>query len=231
MSSSTSTATTHTKKYIIECITTHFKSQGKRLTNLSKADIPRLMKIVEQYKIVIPEINKEEKKLERKQKMLENKQKKEEEEALEKIRKQEYQDKQDKLMKRIEYWNERPVEKMEWVFEYVQREFIDTLTDEIIEINKQRNYIIKRRTLILKEKLEKEGGRVELINDTDFSVNGINVSNGYLEREHKYTDEEIKNLHLRYYNENFEKVISYLMYDYELTVDEWKQERSDEDAE
>lgn len=207
----------HTKKYLIECISSHFAKQRKRMTNLSKNTISGLIEIIKKYNIVVPEINAEEKKEERKRAMEENKLKKEQEAIKSQRERLEYQAKITLREMRIALWNEpqRAERKRRFCEAYIQK--YHTLTEEQLEKNILSNAVGRRSANLLAEKLRSDGAKNVTVDKWgDINVGHISILNGFETPEKNYTPEEYEQKMIQLSGDRFACVID-AMYEKKLS--------------
>ena len=197
---------TYSKKYLIECISTHFAKQNRKMTNLSKAPIDTLVKIIKKYNVEVPEINVKE---ERKQKIAETKRKQREEMEKNKQREEKQIMKENLIADKIKYWNEPKRASIKRGFcESYYRKYYHR-TEEQLEKWKIKN--IKLKTFIdVQYGVFERDPRTRIIykvDDETISVNGVNISFGSLSPEIPYTQEETEQLISELYETKFESVI------------------------
>jgi len=201
---------TYSKKYLIECISTHFEKQGKKMTNLSKAPIDTLVKIIKKYNVEVPEINEKE---ERKKQIAETKRKRQEriekEMEEEKQRKEKQMKEKNFIADKIKYWNEPKRASIKRGFcESYYRKYYHR-TEEQLEKWKIGN--IKLKTFIDVQygvfERDPRTRNIYKVDDETISVNGINISFGSLSPETAYTHEETEKLIAELYEIKFESVI------------------------
>lgn len=197
---------TYSKKYLIECISTHFEKQGKKMTNLSKAPIDTLVKIIKKYNVEVPEINEKE---ERKKQIAETKRKRREEMEKNKQREEIQIKKKNFIADKIKYWNEPKRASIKRGFcESYYRKYYHR-TEEQLEKWKIKN--IKLKTFIDVQygvfERDPRTRNIYKVDDETISVNGVNISFGSLSPEIPYTQEETEKLIAELYETRFEDVI------------------------
>jgi hypothetical protein len=173
----------------IEIIESHFSKQGKRLTNLSKATLPKLKEIIEKYNIEfdekeIIEKNDEKKQLEKEKKIQEEK---EDEERVKKY-------KEEKERKKNE-WEGLTEEEKDKVLTFIVIEANKNYLNNYWK-NKKNNERLEREVDILEKKFKDEGKIVERIKGNQLCINGVNLIHGisYVEPfDWDYTYQDAKN--------------------------------------
>lgn len=176
----------------VNIIETHFAKEGKRLTNLSKATIPRLKELIEKYDIKYDEkeiIEENDKK---------KKEEKEEEEKREKEREEidkKYKEEIERKKKEWRELNEEDKDKViTWIVIEEQKDYLNNYWKYQKE-NKQ----ITLTTDKMEENFKRDGKKVERINNNTINVNGVNVINGFYtdtfdwDKCYKNTKEEMDN--------------------------------------
>lgn len=170
----------------VKIIEEHFLKEGKTMSNLTKATLPKLKEIIEKYNI---EYDEDEIATNNKNLKIEAQKKKEEDEKADAIRLKEWQD---KINKHNELWDSFNEEEKENVIKY----FV---------INKHRRYLKQywynkkenKKLELEVDKMEKifkeEGKNVERKGKNVICVNGVNIHHGYYEEEWN-EEEEKKNV-------------------------------------
>lgn len=179
----------------VELITQFFRSKGQRMTNLGKIDMSKLDGIITKHSI---DIDYELQKL-NKEKEQEKIRKEERETENQKILKQEEERRQLQKTELIALWSSISTKQQRWVCEVAK---------DIINKNRQKeNEFAIKTTDVLEADLKKRGGRIFRESPTELRVNGIIVSNSYIEK--MITTDEVFELmpsHLKYYK-NIQNII------------------------
>lgn len=161
------------------------------MTNLTKSPISKLVEIIKKYEVVVPEIDKDQVKMERRTAMEEKKLKKKQEQIEHEKAVAKHLAKVDREKKRIAYWNEpkRAVQKRRYIEAFIKKYI--TMTEAQMEKNKQSNVGLKKETELLMIKIKGRGHKnVELNNIGQLTVNGVIISFGTEKPENNYTPEE-----------------------------------------
>lgn len=161
------------------------------MTNLTKSPISKLVEIIKKYEVVVPEIDKDQVKMERRTAMEEKKLKKKQEQIEHEKAVAKHLAKVDREEKRMAYWNEpkRAVQKRRYIEAFIKKYI--TMTEAQMEKNKQSNVELKKETERLMIKMKGLGRKnVELHRDGLLMINGVYVSYGTEEPENNLSAEE-----------------------------------------
>jgi hypothetical protein len=176
----------------VKIIEEHFAKEGKCLSNLSKATLPKLKEIIEKYDIKFDEKSIVEENEKQKQKEKEEK---------------EQRDKEHEEQNRI-YKETMERKKTEWkgLTEYAKDKVITYVVVEKQKVylndywkNKKRNEKLKQDVDKMVEKFKSEGANVERTGDNTINVNGVIISHGFYtdtfdwEEEYKRAREDMEN--------------------------------------
>jgi hypothetical protein len=194
------------KTRLASLIEIHFRLKGKRLTNLKKSTIEKLIDIIKKYNINnLGEILKNLEEEEEEEKEEEEKRQKERKEE-QKKRDEEYEKKELLLKKRIAYYEKQPDNiKMLFIKKYIKTIFLDKIPDNI-----KHNEELKLRTDIEEKLAIQEGLKVERTDINTLIINYIHVHMDYKAVE-SYSETEIIEMETLYMHEKF-KLIVYEMY-------------------
>tara|TARA_Y100000004_G_C8885598_1_gene399569 strand:+ start:130 stop:786 length:657 start_codon:yes stop_codon:yes gene_type:complete len=164
------------KQDYIDIINEHFASQGKKLSNLGKANIADLKKVIEKYDIKYDEAECI------KEKNIQIKKKKEKEEKEEKEREENYNNYKLEKEKKMNYWkklDENIKNKLiKWFVLSYQMRFIENYFKNV-----ENNKKVKKNVDELELKIKREGMSVERVNDNTLCINGANVVYGAFKDE------------------------------------------------
>ena len=160
----------------VKIVEEHFFKEGKKVSNLSKATIPKLKEIIEKYNI---EYDEDEIDTNNKNLKIEAQKKKEEDEKAHAIRVKEWKD---KINKHNELWDSFTEEEKEDVIKFV---VIDKHRRYLKQYwyNKKENKKLELDTDKLEQKFKDEGKNVERKGKNQICVNGVNIQHGYYHEE------------------------------------------------
>lgn len=157
----------------ITLIEDHLAKQGKRLTNLKKATLPKLKELCEVYDIKYDEkeIILERIGVKKEHAMKKDQEKKEDEERSRKYKEEKKRQKEE--------WEGLTEEDKEKVITYVVIEKQKVYLNDYFK-NRKRNEKLKHDTDVMEKKFRDDGKMVERIKDNHLIINGINLIQGFL---------------------------------------------------
>lgn len=170
------------KEDYVNLIQDHFAKQGRKMTNLSKANIPTLKEIIEKNEIPFDE----EKIIQEKNELIKQKEAEEKAEALAwEVKRKEHRE---KVERRKKEWDALTEEQKDKVLTFVVLQKQMNYLNRYWKIQKKNDFIIKS-TDIMEEKLRNEGNKVERINKNTLSVNGMKVVNDWVTEPFDWNEE------------------------------------------
>lgn len=176
----------------VKVIESHFANEGKKLSNLSKATLPKLKEIIEKYDIkfdekeMVKDINDAKEK------------EKQEQEERDKEWKIQRERRLEQDTKRQKDFDELTEDKKDDVLTYIVIEKQKKYLDSYWRI-KRDNKCLKDQTDVMEEEFKKEGRNVERTGANTLKVNGINVIHGFYTEPFDW-DYELKKINIVEYD-------------------------------